>query len=44
LTRAFSRLVARSLIVRTHGVMAASWTGADLTEKGVKEATKLAAS
>jgi hypothetical protein len=44
LTRAFSRLEARSLIVRTHGVMAAGWTGADLTEKGVKEATKLAAS
>jgi CRP-like cAMP-binding protein len=40
LSRAFSRLEARGLIVRTHGVMAASWTGADLTEKGVKEAVK----
>jgi hypothetical protein len=44
LTRAFSHLEARSLIVRTHGVMAASWTGADLTEEDANEATKLAAS
>ncbi|MCA1717285.1 MAG: hypothetical protein LC781_10785 [Actinobacteria bacterium] len=43
LSRGFSRLEARGLIVRTHGAMAAGWTGADLTEEGANEAAKLAA-
>jgi hypothetical protein len=44
LSRAFSRLEARGLIVRTQSAMAAGWSGADLTEEGAQEAAKLAVS
>jgi hypothetical protein len=44
LTRAFSRLEARRLIVRTRSAVAAGWTGADLTKEGANEAAKLGAS
>ena len=41
LSRAFGRLEARGLIVRTHSVMAAGWTGADLTDEGRAFARRL---
>jgi len=44
LSRAFGRLETRGLIIPTYSVMAARWTGADLTEEGAREAARLAAS
>ncbi len=41
LSRAFGRLEARGLIVRTHSMMAAGWTGADLTDEGREVARRL---
>ena len=41
LSRAFARLEARELIVRTHSMMAAGWTGADLTDEGRAVARRL---
>ena len=41
LSRAFGRLEARGLIERTHSLMAAGWTGADLTDEGREVARRL---
>ena len=40
-SRAFTRLEARGLIVRTHSAMAAGWSGADLTDEGREVARRL---
>ena len=41
LSRAFGRLEARGLVVRTHSAMAAGWSGADLTDEGREVARRL---